>query len=318
MHLSDENHLKPSVCILLCTYNGENYLNEQITSIIKQEYSNWVICASDDGSTDKTKTILKKYQKSIGKDKFFIFEGPKKGFAKNFKFVASVLNKEFDYYAFCDQDDVWLPHKLHNAVNKLLTINTQENQSKPILYASITNIVDRNNKFLRRSIIRRSPSFSHSLVENISGGNTMVINKYLRKLFIDLPDNIDLVSHDWTIYQLVTGLEGIIYYDKFPTINYRQHDNNQAGTKFTIIGKLSRLVRFFNYSFKRDIDTNLNIIMLNYELLSSQNKNALIKFQSYRSGDISQRFKYFFNEDFIRTNKLENMILKFGNLFKLM
>jgi glycosyltransferase involved in cell wall biosynthesis len=114
-----ENISNPDVCILLCTYNGEKYLDQQIESIMQQDFTNWVICASDDGSVDSTKSILEKYQNLIGKDKFHIFDGPKRGYPHNFKFAATALKQPYDYYAFSDQDDIWLPHKLDRA-NKAL------------------------------------------------------------------------------------------------------------------------------------------------------------------------------------------------------
>ena len=177
--------------ILLCTYNGEKYIGQQIESIMQQDFTNWIICASDDGSVDDTKTILEKYQKIIGQDKFHIFDGPKKGYPHNFKFAATALNQDFDFYAFSDQDDIWLPHKLNKATRALIERhNASELLSMPMLYASVTNIVDCNNKICDIPPFD-TPSFAHSLVENLSGGNTTVFNRALWKLFVGLPDQQD-------------------------------------------------------------------------------------------------------------------------------
>ena len=314
-----ENNSNPSVCILLCTYNGEQYLYQQIESILQQEFTNWVICASDDGSVDSTKSILQKYQNRIGNDKFHIFDGPKRGYPHNFKFAATALKQYFDYYAFSDQDDIWLPHKQNQATKALIgRQNTSDLAATPMLYASVTNIVDSNNQFLRYSNIRRSPSFTHSLVENISGGNTMVFNRSLWKLFVSLPDHLDLISHDWTMYQLVTGAGGIVHYDTTPSINYRQHDDNKLGTKFSFKGKSDRLVRFFKLTYKREIDININALMTQVKHFTPSNQVSLKQFQAFRQGGIVQRLRYMFNTKFIRTSMIENLILKLGNLFRLM
>lgn len=314
-----DNTSNPNVCILLCTYNGEQYLDQQIESIMQQEFTNWVICASDDGSVDSTKSILEKYQNLIGNDKFHIFDGPKRGYPYNFKFAATALKQIFDYYAFSDQDDIWLPHKLDQATKALLGgQNADDLASTPMLYASVTNIVDVNNQFLRYSTIRRTPSFAHSLVENISGGNTMVFNRALWELFIGLPDHLDLISHDWTVYQLVAGAGGIVHYDTTPSINYRQHDDNKLGTKFSFKGKVDRLFRFLNLTYKREIDININVLLTQVKHFAPSNQVLLKRFQAFRQGGIVQRLRYILNAEFIRTSMIENLILKLGNLFKLM
>jgi glycosyltransferase involved in cell wall biosynthesis len=314
-----ENSLNPRVCILLCTYNGERYLNQQIESIMQQEFSNWVICASDDGSVDSTKSILKKYQDRIGKDKFHIFDGPKRGYPYNFKFAATALKQHFDYYAFCDQDDIWLPHKLDVGTKALTSLqNASYVTSMPMLYASVTNIVDGNNLFLRCSSIRRAPSFAHSLVENISGGNTMVFNRALWELFIGLPNHLELISHDWMAYQLVAGAGGIVHYDTTPSINYRQHSDNKLGTKFSLKGKVDRLFRFLKLEYKREIDINIGALITQVKYFTPSNQVLLRRFKAFRQGGIVRRLLYMIDTQFIRTSFIENLILKFGNLFKLM
>lgn len=314
-----ENNSNPTICILLCTYNGEKYLGQQIESIMLQEFTNWIICASDDGSVDRTKSILEKYQKIIGQDKFHIFDGPKRGYPHNFKFAATALNQDFDFYAFSDQDDIWLPHKLNMAIKTLIVRhNARDLEAKPMLYASVTNIVDENNQFWRCSAIRRSPDFAHSLVENISGGNTMVFNRSLWELFIGLPDHLDLVSHDWTVYQLVTGAGGIVHYDTTPSINYRQHDKNKLGTKFSFKGKVVRVLQFLNLSYKQEININLDALMTQEKHFTQSSQVLLRRFQTFRNGGIVQRLRFMLNSEFNRTSMIENLILKFGNLFKLM
>ncbi|KLV91750.1 hypothetical protein SK41_02122 [Klebsiella aerogenes] len=59
-------NINDKIAVLLCTYNGEKYLKEQIDSIINQTYKNWVIYVSDDGSTDGTIAILEEYQRKLG------------------------------------------------------------------------------------------------------------------------------------------------------------------------------------------------------------------------------------------------------------
>ncbi|HCR1066432.1 TPA: glycosyltransferase [Klebsiella aerogenes] len=74
-------NINDKIAVLLCTYNGEKYLKEQIDSIINQTYKNWVIYVSDDGSTDGTIAILEEYQRKLGEGRLHITHGPRKGFA---------------------------------------------------------------------------------------------------------------------------------------------------------------------------------------------------------------------------------------------
>ena len=96
----------PLVAILMGTMNGARFLPEQLDSLAAQTHQNWVLIASDDGSTDDTLGILKAYQAKWPTGKLIIKEGPKQGFCVNFLSMACDPSIQADYYAFCDQDDV--------------------------------------------------------------------------------------------------------------------------------------------------------------------------------------------------------------------
>jgi glycosyltransferase involved in cell wall biosynthesis len=110
----------PLVAILMGTKNGQRFLAEQLDSLIAQTHQNWVLIASDDGSTDDTLRILKAYQAKWPEGKLIIKEGPKRGFCTNFQSMACDPSIRADYYAFCDQDDVWLPTKLDVALTNII------------------------------------------------------------------------------------------------------------------------------------------------------------------------------------------------------
>lgn len=84
-----------SVAIILCTYNGEEYIEQQLESIIAQTILNWTIFASDDGSTDATLSILEKYQKILGSNKLVILKGPKKVLHGIFFLRSNIRQKAF-------------------------------------------------------------------------------------------------------------------------------------------------------------------------------------------------------------------------------
>lgn len=128
--LYDSQHVD-LVAILLCTFNGEKFLSEQLDSLQSQTYQNWVVIASDDGSTDNTLKILQQYKAKWPSGKLSIRNGPQKGFCQNFLSLACNPDIFADYYAFCDQDDVWLPEKLDVALRNIAA--NQKNKT-PYVY----------------------------------------------------------------------------------------------------------------------------------------------------------------------------------------
>ena len=101
------------VTILMSTYNGEKYLEEQIDSLLNQTYKNISILIRDDGSKDNTVHIIKEKKKS--NDNITLIEGKNVGFIKSFLELINLAEKS-DYYAYCDQDDVWMEEKIQRAV----------------------------------------------------------------------------------------------------------------------------------------------------------------------------------------------------------
>ena len=97
-----------TVCILMGTYNGQAFLAEQLLSIENQSHKDWRLVISDDGSTDDTLAIAKTFQEKWGKDRIEIRLGPKQGFCKNFLNLACDSTIKADFYAFADQDDIWM------------------------------------------------------------------------------------------------------------------------------------------------------------------------------------------------------------------
>src|SRR5215472_25663 len=124
----------PACTILLCTLNGERFLAEQLASLEQQTFKNWKLIASDDGSSDGTKSILLSFQKSSTPSKIEIIDGPRRGAPANFLFQACSKNLVTEYYAFCDQDDVWGADKLGRAIDAL----KQTAPGVPALYGSRT------------------------------------------------------------------------------------------------------------------------------------------------------------------------------------
>lgn len=238
----------PTVHILLATYQGAEHVEEQLNSIATQTHQRWKLLISDDGSEDGTIEIINKFiEKHPGKAK--LISGPSKGATKNFfNLIEKVQNdKETDLFAFCDQDDSWLPTKLEAAIN---LHKKHETEKKPVLYCGRTIITNNKLKKIGLSEIPKQPlSFKNALIQNIASGNTMVFNKALFNILIKIPPG-DSAWHDWTAYIVATACGGIVYYDKQPQILYRQHLKNVVGSRNGLGEKLLKLRSIFKGMYK--------------------------------------------------------------------
>ena len=131
------------VAILLATKNGSGFLNEQLRSYDHQTHRDWSLHVSDDGSSDETCTIVRKFARE-GTRTVSVRDGPKQGYWQNFMSLAQDRNLKADYFAFSDQDDVWYADKLERAMNYLRNAP----QNTPAMYCARTELVDENLRHL--------------------------------------------------------------------------------------------------------------------------------------------------------------------------
>jgi glycosyltransferase involved in cell wall biosynthesis len=211
----------PHVQILLSTYNGERFLAQQMDSLLAQDHRRFDILVRDDGSTDTTLAILQSYEHLPN---VRAVSAPNVGAAKSFLELVRMSSARADYFALCDQDDVWLPNKISRAVAALSGMSAE----RPAIYASRLSIVDEKLQPLTVSNLPgRPPTLGNALVETCLTGCTMVFNRAARNLLAaSLPQH--LVMHDAWIY-LVLAAFGDIRFDPEPTILYRQHAANAIG-----------------------------------------------------------------------------------------
>jgi len=276
---AEDINMQPRVAILLCTYNGQEFLQEQLDSFVVQTHSNWVLYVSDDGSTDSTLQIIENFAKRVGKEKVIIFKGPRKGFAANFLSLIHHDEIKADYFSFADQDDVWLPKKIEAALNWL----TEQPRNIPALYCSRTILIDSEGKELGKSdLFLKPPSFANALVQSIGGGNTMVLNSVARNLVSAHSPRNGIISHDWWVYILVSGNEGIVKYDSVSHIKYRQHSSNLVGMNGTWLARIRRIIMLFQGCFKEWNNRNEDHILANTGFLTKYNLSLFVHFTTMR------------------------------------
>ncbi|GAA0616376.1 glycosyltransferase [Paenochrobactrum glaciei] len=126
------------ITILLATYNGAAFLEEQLSSFANQSWKNIDLIVSDDGSSDNTLEIIDTWKKSWSKGSFEIIQGPRAGHAENFRYLIQAVSDKKTYVAFSDQDDIWHRDKLEVAMNKLISMG----EDTPVMYCGRTRLVD--------------------------------------------------------------------------------------------------------------------------------------------------------------------------------
>lgn len=280
----------PLVAILLCTFNGSRFLAQQLSSLEDQTHQNWVIFASDDGSTDETLEILRQFQAKWPVGKLNIRSGPQKGFSRNFLSLACDSEIKADYYAFCDQDDVWLPTKLTAGITSLTT-NEEIDGATPMLYGGKTIYVDENLKKLGYSLDFNYPKvFRNALVQSMAGGNTLIFNQ-ATKLLLEKTIDANPASHDWWTYLLVSGADGSCKFDVTPQVLYRQHKESLVGGNRTLRAKLERVYFLFGGKFKELINMNIAGLVQHKNLLSRNSRELLDSFIAMRSANLLRRIR---------------------------
>ncbi len=211
------------VQVLMSTFNGETYLSEQLDSIISQKNISVNLLIRDDGSTDNTCAIIAEYQSKY--DNIELLKGENVGFKESFKLLLKASG-DFDYYAFADQDDVWMDMKLEVAVSKL---QSPDSHISKMYYSNLTIVDSRLNYLSLLHAAKRILPLNQTmaLVLGFAHGCTMVFNKTLRNQILnyDYPANY---PHDFWI-PLIGFLLGKVTYDNDSYILYRQHSENIYG-----------------------------------------------------------------------------------------
>ena len=257
--------------ILLSTFNGEKYLEELINSVLNQNGINIDILVRDDGSTDNTLSILEKFKS----DNFSYYVGKNLKPAKSFIDLIKKAPIGYDLYALCDQDDVWKPNKLFEALNAINCCN------KPCLYSSAVDVVDEKLNFIKKNY------FDNTFSDPLSGmimystpGCTFVFNELLMlKLKLYYPNYLSM--HDSWISFVCLAVGGTFYSDKNSYIFYRQHSNNAIGCMREPIHKTIRKVIVSDGTLR--IDMAKEILKGYSEEMTQEIRNDFKIFSEYKT-----------------------------------
>jgi glycosyltransferase involved in cell wall biosynthesis len=295
---------QPLVAVLLCTYNGERFLAEQLESIERQTHTNWTLTVSDDGSTDATYALLDACKSRLGEARCVIEHGPAKGFSANFLSLTCRANIQADFYAWSDQDDVWYDNKLQRAIEFLKRMPVHV----PALYCGRTELIHECGAHMGYSpLFTLPPGLANALVQNIGGGNTMMFNHAAMLLLREAGGGVEIVSHDWWAYLLVSGCGGQVIYDAQPSIRYRQHDGNLVGRNSTWTARLVRMRMVFQGRFRAWNNLHLGALQHMQHRLSDDSRERCAHFSSARNKRLLPRLMELKRSGIYRQTLLGNL-----------
>lgn len=224
---------------------------------------------------------------------------------------------EARFFAFSDQDDIWHENRIEKALDCLEKIP----DNCPGLYCSRTEYVDCWGKqftpprYSRKFVLK--PNFENSLVQCIAGGNTMVFNASALKLIVNAIMVDRVPSHDWWLYQIVTGCGGLVFYDPEPSLWYRQHSQNLIGGNTRFLAKISRFQMFWEGKFAISNRLNLSNLLCNKFLLNENSRRTL---ECYNKACLDEawykRLIFVIRSRVRRQSWLESILIYIGVVFK--
>ena len=268
--------------IVLATYNGEQYLAEQIRSIQNNiGYDKWIsrLLVIDDGSTDATFSVVKQLSLDDGKIIWLTNTSNRHGACNNFAFgLAQTLSP---YIMLSDQDDVWLPDKIQLSIDRIKQLE-KEHESVPLLVFTDKKIVDEKLNLICPSYfkLKNIPknwhlSFEQLCQQNVISGCTMLFNRALLNKAMPIPEQAYM--HDWWLALIASKCGQIAFIDK-SLIKYRQHNNNAIGankrSKLTLITHFFQNLKQFEQSFLQIIQQAK--AFEKFEKINGLNKNKTI------------------------------------------
>ena len=239
------------IAVLMTTYNGANWLDAQISSILSQRGVGTRIYVSDDGSTDNTESLLSELSAFDSRINWKSRKDKQRGAARNFyDLILSVDQTDNHYIDLSDQDDIWLDHKLSRAIEVL------ESGLASCYSASFYALYPNSRiKYVKKS--SRLKKFDY-LFESAGPGSTYVLNnRVFRKLQEFILKNRSLVMnielHDWLIFAWARQAKEMWYIDERAALLYRQHSRNVFGANLGITSSLRRMTLVMNGWYRAQI-----------------------------------------------------------------
>ncbi|MBK3847258.1 glycosyltransferase [Stutzerimonas xanthomarina] len=249
----------PKFAVLMAAYNGMEWIEEQVRSILDQKYVSVSLYISVDESTDGTYAWCSEISRLDSRVVVLCPAGRFGGAAKNFfRLIRDVDFSVYDYVAFADQDDIWIDSKLISSHEAILDKN---------VYAYSANVTafwpDGRQQLVDKAQKQRSYDF---LFEAAGPGcsYTIKVSSMLKfkQVLVENRFNLDEVGlHDWLVYAWHRANGMSWYIDSVPRVLYRQHGGNQVGANFGLKSMLARIRLFRSGWYRTEVSKIASVII---------------------------------------------------------
>lgn len=260
------------VLVLLCSYNGADWLAAQLDSIAAQQGCSWALWISDDGSTDASLAVIEAFRARHPGHDIRLLQGPRQelgqggsggGAAQNFLWLLCHPDLPLgpqSHVALCDQDDIWLPHKLARGLARLRAEADAASSSiaGPLIYGAQSWHIDSAGRRIGKSRRPRRPVLlQNAVVQNMVSGHSLMLNPAALALARQAGRPAGIAFQDWWLSFLVLACGGRAVIDTAEVLLYRQHGRNVMGAPGGMVAALLRLRLLFGGRYRRWLNANL-------------------------------------------------------------
>lgn len=299
-----------STTILMGLFNGAAHVDEQLASIADQSHDRWSLLVSDDGSEDDGPSRITAFASRCRPGQVRLTQGPCRGFPANFlTMITAPETGSARFVALCDQDDVWMPHRLTRGIAALTPFG-----DAPALYCARTHVCDSQMRALHVSPLWSRPfSLRNALVQNVASGNTIMMNRAMADLAaraVPAALRAGIAAHDWWLYQLATACGAAVVQDDRPVLLYRQHGGNTMGRNDTLAARLNRVAQIVDGTFARWIAAHVAALRGCDDLLTHEARGLLSRIEGLHRQGASARLRALRDLGLYRQTHIGDLALK--------
>ena len=264
--------MRPSVLIMMSTYNGEKYVSEQIESILAQQHVDITLAIRDDGSNDTTLHILTDY--AAKHQNISVTAGDNIGYAASFWTLLMQADTSYDYYAFADQDDLWDANKIAAAIFAI-----KKTDNPLTLYTSALRVVDENlNEQYINTFPRLKPTLGSAITRPRLSGCTMVFSNSLLRLC----QTIDIrkadgrcLAHDVAVYLSTLACGGKVIFSKRSYIRLRRHAKTVTGHGKSVFKRAATVLDVF-FTRRKEATKQAQFLLTHYDEQLTDESRAIL------------------------------------------
>lgn len=296
--------ISKKILILISTYNGEDYIQAQIDSILEQKTEMMVdILVRDDGSQDST--VMKIEEMMKNEPRVSLLQGKNLGYVGSFFELLNCVHG-YDYYGLCDQDDIWKNEKIQTAIEQIEVVG-----EGPVLYGSSSSLVYEDMiPFGITQINLKGITLFNTLIQNILPGHTQVMNQEMLEIIQSCEiDAKRIYVHDAWITNLAM-LKGKIVFDNEPHTLYRQHKKNQIGFGEGTIGWVKERIKRVRKSDSKKYATQIHYFWECYGNQLELNEKIELENFIFCQKSIITRIMYILKSELYRQRSYETWLFK--------